>query len=48
MTIEIQEQYAERALKLGESSIVKAGEFFKLAVPQLGEGAIGNNWKEVH
>ena len=48
MTIEIQEQYAERALKLGESSIVKAGEFFKLAVPQLGEGAIGLNWKDVH
>lgn len=48
MTIEIEEQYAEQALQLGEQSIVKAGEWFKLAVPQLGEGAIGNNWYEVH
>lgn len=48
MTIEIKEQYKEQALQLGERAIVKAGEFFNLSVPQLGEGATGKNWKEVH
>ena len=48
MTIEIMDEYADKALRLGENSIVKAGEFFNLAVPQLGEGAIGLNWRDVH
>ncbi|MCP4364981.1 MAG: hypothetical protein GY800_06735 [Planctomycetes bacterium] len=47
-TIECPPENAERIKQLGEAAIVAAGEFFKLACPHVGDGEIGQNWKEVH
>lgn len=47
-TIECLPQYAERIKQLGEQAIVTAGEYLHLAVPHVGDGSVGYNWKEVH
>lgn len=47
-TAEVKEDIVEEFKDLGEKAIVTAGEFFNLSVPQEGDGAIGNNWYEVH
>jgi DNA polymerase I-like protein with 3'-5' exonuclease and polymerase domains len=45
---EVPEALAEGLARLGERSVVKAGEHFKLRVPLAAEGKVGDNWKDVH
>ena len=47
-TIECLPEHVERIKQLGEAAIVAAGEFFNIACPHVGDGAVGQNWKEVH
>lgn len=47
-TSEVREDIAEEFCSLGEKAIVTAGEFYKIAIPHKGDGAIGTNWYEVH
>lgn len=47
-TVECKPEHAEQIKKICEDSIVKAGEFFKIACPHEGDGKIGHNWYEVH
>ena len=39
---------AEFLKKCIEECITEAGEYYNITMPQIGEGAIGLNWKEIH
>lgn len=45
---EVLTDHAERAKVLAEQSFKKAGEFWNLNVPLVGEGKIGKSWYSVH
>ena len=47
-TFEVEPEIAEDAKIMLEDSIAEAGAYFKLNLPQIGEGAIGRNWQEIH
>lgn len=47
-TGEFRPEIAEECKRIMEESITKAGEFYELAIPQIGEGEIGMTWAEVH
>jgi DNA polymerase-1 len=34
--------------KATEESITEAGNYYGITMPQVGEGAIGNNWMQIH
>ena len=45
---EVREDLAQQYAELAKKSIVKAGEFLKIACPHQGDSAIGDNWKDTH
>ena len=47
-TVECRPEIADEVAAIAEWCIGEAGRFFKQVVPQVGEAAIGRNWKEVH
>ena len=47
-TVECREEIAEDVKQMMESAIKEAGEYFKIACPHEGQGAIGNNWYDIH
>ena len=47
-TFEVQPQIAEEVKLILENSIADAGEYFKLNLPQIGEGEIGKDWSAIH
>jgi DNA polymerase-1 len=47
-TFEVEPEIAEDAKIMLEDSIAEAGAYFKLNLPQIGEGEIGRNWQEIH
>lgn len=48
ITVECDPDIAEDVKVILEESISRSSEYFKLSIPQVGEGAIGQNWMEVH
>ncbi len=46
--IECKPEHQERIKFLAEQAINAAGEYYDLYIPQIGEAAIGRNWKETH
>lgn len=47
-TIECREEIAEDVKQMSEDAIKEAGEYFKIACPHKGSGAIGKNWYAIH
>lgn len=47
-TFEVDPEIAEDAKTMLEDSIAEAGAYFKLNLPQIGEGEIGNSWQSIH
>ncbi len=47
-TFEVVPQIAEDVKKILEDSIHEAGQYFRLNLPQIGEGEIGNSWQSIH
>lgn len=47
-TFEVHPSIAEDVKKILEDSIRDAGDYFKLNLPQIGEGQIGKDWRSVH
>ena len=47
-SFEVEPEIAEEVKTVLEASIKDAGKYFKLNLPQIGEGEIGRNWKEIH
>lgn len=47
-TWECDEEIAPEIARLMAGAIKKAGQSLKLRVPLEGDGAVGNNWKEIH
>ena len=47
-TFEVRPQIAEDIKEILERCIAQAGEHFNLTIKQIGEGAVGLNWAEVH
>lgn len=45
---EVREDQAEEALSVVEEAFSKGGRYFKLNVPIVGTGKIGNSWADVH
>jgi DNA polymerase-1 len=48
ITVECDPDIAEAVKVILEEGISRSSEYFKLSIPQVGEGAIGQNWMEVH
>ena len=47
-TFEVRPEVAESIKEILERCIAQAGEHFNLTIKQIGEGAVGLNWAEVH
>jgi hypothetical protein len=47
-TVECREDIAEDVKLISEQAIKEAGEFFNIACPHEGQGAIGKNWYDIH
>lgn len=47
-TIECRKEIAEDVKRISEDAIRLAGEYYKIACPHAGEGAIGKNWYSIH
>lgn len=47
-TVECREDIAEDVKLISELAIKEAGEFFNIACPHEGQGAIGKNWFSIH
>jgi len=47
-SFEVRPDIAEDVKVILEDSIAEAGAYFKLNLPQIGEGEIGRNWQEIH
>lgn len=48
ITFEVTPAIAEDVKTILEESISDSSKYFNLAIPQVGEGEIGNNWLEIH
>lgn len=47
-SFEVKPEIAEDVKAILEESIQDAGEYYKLNLPQIGEGEIGKDWMEIH
>ena len=47
-TIECREDIAQDVKQMSEDAIKEAGEYFQIACPHKGSGAIGKNWYAIH
>jgi hypothetical protein len=47
-TVECKPQIAKRIGRLAEESIAKAGKFYNIMCPHIGQAKIGNDWFEIH
>lgn len=47
-TIECREEISEDVKRISEDAIRLAGEYYNIACPHAGEGAIGKNWYDIH
>lgn len=47
-TVECDEEIAEIVKETAELAIAKAGRFYKIKCPHIGDGKVGINWFDIH
>ena len=47
-SFEVAPDIAEDVKQILETAIYDAGQYFKLNLPQIGEGEIGFDWEQIH